>query len=85
MKYRYWLFRRMRNSGHVLQVVVRTTGLSQHMPHVKTPAVHTPRRFQPVANDTVFAAINFIHQAFRGKVQLGQAGIPQPVERNAVG
>ncbi|WP_410732852.1 alpha-amylase family glycosyl hydrolase, partial [Citrobacter portucalensis] len=42
------------------------------------PAVHTPRRFQPVADDTVFTAINFIHQAFRRKVQLGQAGISQP-------
>ena len=84
IRFRLGFFRRFGDPGNVLQIIARPTRFPQHMHHIQPPAVHIPRRFQPVADNTVFPAINFIHQTFRLIIQFRQAGIAQPVERRAI-
>ena len=84
IRFRLGFFRRFGDPGNVLHIIARPTRLPQHMHHIQPPAVHIPRRFQPVADNTVFPAINFIHQTFRLIIQLRQAGIAKPVERRAI-
>ena len=54
--------RRARNPGDVLKIIARPARLAEHMHHVQTPAVHIPRCLQPVADDAVLAAVDFIHK-----------------------
>ena len=77
--------RRLGNAGDMAQVIARPALFAQHMHHVQAPAVHAPWRFQPVAHDTIFPAIDFIDQRRRPVVQLRQAGVSQPVVGNALG
>lgn len=77
-------FRRARNPGDVLKVIPRPARFTQHMHHVQPPAVHVPRRLQPVSDDAVFAAVDFIHERWRLEIQLRQARVAQPVQRAAL-
>ena len=79
--FRLRLFCRLSDAGDMLQVIPRPAAFAQHMHHVQTPAVHAPRRFQPVAYDTVLAGIDLVDQAGRAIVELRQTGIAQPVVR----
>ncbi len=70
--------------GDVLKVITRPARFTEHMHHVKTPAIHIPWLTQPVAHDAVFTAINLVHQRWRLEIQLRQARIAQPVQRAAL-
>jgi hypothetical protein len=74
-------FCRTGDPGDVLNIVTRPARFTEHMHHVQTPAVHVPRRFQPVAHNAVITAVDFIHKRWRLEIQLRQAGVAQPVQR----
>jgi hypothetical protein len=68
----------------VLKVITRSARFTQHMHHVKTPAVHVPWRLKPVADNAVFTAVDFVDQRRRLEIQLRQAWVAQPVQRVAL-
>ena len=77
-------FCRARNPGDVLKVIPRPARFAEHMHYVQTPAVHIPRRLQPVAHNAVFPAVNLVHKRWRLEIQLRQARVAQPVQRAAL-
>ncbi len=83
-RFRLCGFCRARNSGDVLKVIPRPARFAEHMHHVQAPAVHIPRRLQPVSDDAVFAAVDFINERWRLEIQLRQARVAQPVQRAAL-
>ncbi|CCK16868.1 hypothetical protein BN136_2878 [Cronobacter universalis NCTC 9529] len=77
-------FGRASDPLNVAQVLFRAAVFTQHMHHIKPPAVDAPGRFQPVLHDALFARVNFLHHARLGEIELRQAVVAEPAESMAI-